>query len=57
MFGFQTWVPCKEIISPSLPDVKNKHILVQKKLRHFARLGRVLKSGISKTPKKTAAKL
>jgi hypothetical protein len=30
MFVFQTWSPCKGIISPSLPDVNKKHILVQK---------------------------
>ncbi len=30
MFGFQTRSPCKGIISPSLPDVNKKYLLVQK---------------------------
>jgi hypothetical protein len=46
MFGFQTWGPCNEIISPILPDVKK--ISWFKKWRHFDWPLRVLKSGILK---------
>ncbi len=52
MFGFQIWSPCKRILSPSSPDVKNKQILVKKKWKHFTCPIRVLKSGISKIWKK-----
>jgi hypothetical protein len=43
LFEFQTWSPCKGIISSSLPDVNKKKYPGSEKWRHFDRLLRVLK--------------